>query len=131
VKVSANVYVIVTAYTLQSRDRKCLSPSLSSISSSTTQVKTGSKNAKRSSIVSGPSGEREYALRSWTESKQIDGSSSPVWNEELTVTNSTWHSQIVLTLVEQGRFGKQTVIGQVNPSRHFLVSTFLDYSGGV
>lgn len=104
-KATANVSMIATAFNLKSK--------IGNEFDSITQGKTGNKKLKRSSTVSGPEGENEYTLRSWTESKQIDNSSSPVWNEELTVTNSTWNSRIVLTLLEHGRFGKQTVIGQV------------------
>lgn len=119
-KASANVSMIATSYTLQSRSQ--------SDNNTITQQKTGSKKAKRSDVVSGPQGSNEYVLRSWTQSKQINDSSSPVWNEELTVTNSTWNSQIVLTLIDHGRFGKQSVIGQVYVSSYLLTSSCLvDY----
>lgn len=104
-KASANVSMIATSYTLQSRSHLD--------NNSITQQKTGAKNAKRSDVVSGPQGSNEYVLRSWTQSKQVNDSSTPVWNEELTVTNATWNSQIVLTLIDHGRFGKHSVIGQV------------------
>jgi hypothetical protein len=114
-KVTANVSMIASAYSLRSRGE----------TSTVTQQKTGAKNAKRSNVVSGPRGSNEYVLRSWTESSQINDSSSPVWNQELTVTNATWNSQIALTLVEHGRFGKQSVIGQVSLSALLSLSVSL------
>jgi hypothetical protein len=108
--VPANVSMIITSYTTTSTDG-----SGSGSEDIKTQQKTGAKNTKRADVVHGlhgPTSHESYHLRSWTQSKQINDTSSPVWNEELCVTNSTWNSQLVLTLVEHGRFGKHSIIGQ-------------------
>jgi hypothetical protein len=102
--VLTNVSMILTSYTTDSPETDKM-----------TQQKTGAKNTKRSDVVHGlhgPTSQESFYLRSWTQSKQINDTSTPVWNEELCVTNSTWNSHLVLTLVEHGRFGKHSIIGQ-------------------
>jgi hypothetical protein len=70
------------------------------------------KKARRGSVITGPTSD-SMSLLCYAQSKVVKDSSNPQWEEDLLVTGASWNSQIILTIFDQSRLGKRTVLGQV------------------